>query len=94
MTYRNLRIMPVAENFLRVVSRQSSTAFKYSRRVIFLVDSTSRKNVKAAEKFHLRRPASQQDLEAALFIRPQENDRGSEANTSHEQERLLSRDIP
>jgi hypothetical protein len=47
------------------------------------VDSPSRKNVETAQKPHLRRPPSQKDLEAAVLIRPQKNDRGSITGINH-----------
>ena len=54
------------------------------------MDSASWKNVEAAQKPHLGRSTSQQDLEAAVLIRPQENDRGSITRSRHKQEKLLS----
>jgi hypothetical protein len=79
-----MRVVPVAENLSRLVSRQSAAEFEYSRRIIFLVDGATGKNVKTTKKPHLRRLACEQDLKAAAFIRPQQNHRGSKSWKNHE----------
>ena len=62
--------------------------------IVVFVNSASWKNVEATQKPHLRRSTSQEDLEAPVLIRPQQNDRGSVTRRRHKQEKLLSPNLP